>query len=156
MRRELVIGMALFTINNDKLEPVPLTTYAQEAILERKHLQLLLKNHISPLAPDLMVLCEEFSDWEDSSRRIDLLCLSKEANLVVVELKRTEDGGHMELQAVRYAAMVSSMTLDQAVAAHIVNGDAFLSCRRSAGEMFFSVVLRKLKMKCTARQRRSA
>src|SRR5208283_3362446 len=37
---------------------------------------------------------------------------------VVVELKRTEDGGHMELQALRYAAMVSSMTFEQLVAAH--------------------------------------
>jgi hypothetical protein len=47
------------------------------------------------------------SDWEDSSRSIDLLCIDKQANLVVIELKRTEDGGHMELQAIRYAAMVS-------------------------------------------------
>jgi hypothetical protein len=39
-------------------------------------------------------------------------------SLVVVELKRTDDGGHMELQAVRYAAMVSSMTFDQLVGAH--------------------------------------
>jgi hypothetical protein len=29
----------------------------------------------------------------------------------LVELKRTADGGHMELQALRYAAMVSTMTL---------------------------------------------
>jgi hypothetical protein len=36
----------------------------------------------------------------------------------VVEIQRTEDGGHMELQAVRYAAMVSSMTLEQAIATH--------------------------------------
>ena len=62
-----------------------------------------------------MVLAEEFSDWADSTRRIDLLCLDDDANLVVVELKRTEDGGHMELQALRYAAMVSAMTFDQAV-----------------------------------------
>ncbi len=34
---------------------------------------------------------------------------------MVIELKRTEDGGHMELQAVRYAAMVSRMTFDRAV-----------------------------------------
>jgi hypothetical protein len=45
---------------------------------------------------------------------------------VVVEIKRTEDGGHMELQAIRYAALVSSMTLDQAIAAYARNtgGDA--------------------------------
>ena len=54
----------------------------------------------------------------DSRRRIDLLGLDKDANLVVIELKRTDDGGHMELQAVRYAAMVSQMTFDQAVEAY--------------------------------------
>jgi hypothetical protein len=65
-----------------------------------------------------MVLAEEFCEWDDSRRRIDLLALDRGANLVVVELKRSEDGGHMELQAIRYAAMVSTMTFDQAVAAH--------------------------------------
>jgi RecB family endonuclease NucS len=44
-------------------------------------------------------MAEEFSDWQDRSRRIDLLCLDTDANLVVVELKRTNDAGHMELQA---------------------------------------------------------
>ncbi len=33
----------------------------------------------------------------------------------MMELKRTEDGGHMELQAVRYAAMVSTLTIGRAV-----------------------------------------
>ena len=31
--------------------------------------------------------------------------LDNAARLVVVELKRTDDGGHLELQALRYAAM---------------------------------------------------
>ncbi len=34
---------------------------------------------------------------------------------MVMELKRTEDGGHMELQAIRYAAMVANMTFKKAV-----------------------------------------
>ncbi|TMJ92001.1 MAG: hypothetical protein E6G76_01650 [Alphaproteobacteria bacterium] len=38
--------------------------------------------------------------------------------MIVIELKRTEDGGHMELQAIRYAAMVSNMTFADAVTAH--------------------------------------
>ncbi len=33
----------------------------------------------------------------------------------MIELKRTEDGGHMELQAIRYAAMAANMTWDFAV-----------------------------------------
>jgi hypothetical protein len=65
-----------------------------------------------------LVIAEEYGDWQDSNRRIDLLCISKDAGLVVVEIKRTEDGGQMELQAIRYAAIVSAMTLDQAIVAY--------------------------------------
>ena len=62
-----------------------------------------------------MVVSEEFGGWEDSKRRIDLLGVDRDANLVVIELKRTEDGGHMELQAIRYAAMVSKMTFEKVI-----------------------------------------
>ncbi len=110
--------MSLYRVTQDKLESVPRTTFAAVSLLERKDLQRLLKKDISPLGDDLLVVAEEYGDWEESNRRIDLLCLSKNAGLVVVEIKRTEDGGHMELQAIRYAAMVSSMTLDQAIAAY--------------------------------------
>jgi RecB family endonuclease NucS len=55
------------------------------------------------VSPDTIVIAEEFGEWEDSRRRIDLLGLDKNANLVVIELKRTDDGGHMELQALRYS-----------------------------------------------------
>ena len=65
-----------------------------------------------------MVIDEEFNDWADSNRRIDLLCLDQDACLVVIELKRTQKGGHMDLQAIRYAAMVSNMTFERAVRAH--------------------------------------
>lgn len=33
----------------------------------------------------------------DSRLRIDLLGIDKAGNLVVIELKRTEDGGHIDL-----------------------------------------------------------
>ena len=53
-----------------------------------------------------------------TGRRVDLLGVDREGRLVVIELKRTEDGGHLELQALRYAAMVSTMTFDDLVTAH--------------------------------------
>jgi hypothetical protein len=65
-----------------------------------------------------MVIAEEFGEWADSNRRIDLLCVDQDANIVVVEIKRGDDGGHMELQAIRYAAMVSTMTFRQLVEAY--------------------------------------
>ncbi len=43
-------------------------------------------------------------------RRIELLCVDREGQLVVVELRSTEGGGHIELRALRYAAMLSTRT----------------------------------------------
>jgi len=94
------------------------TQLSAENIFERKDLQRLLRSQIQVLDPDLMVISEEFGQWVESSRRIDLLCIDKEANLVVVELKRSEDGGYMELQAIRYAAMISTLTFSQLVDTH--------------------------------------
>lgn len=116
--------MTLFRITPAKLEAVPTTTFAAERLMERRDLQRLLRENIGVLADDLIVIAEEFGNWQDSSRRIDLLCLSRDACLVVVEIKRTEDGGHMELQAVRYAAMVSSMTLEQVIDAYARSKDS--------------------------------
>lgn len=110
--------MAIYQISESGLKPAQETTYQSEGILERQNLQALLRDSIKIIDDDVMVLTEEFGDWEDSRRRIDLLCLDRDARLVVVELKRTDDGGHMELQAVRYAAMVSKMTFPAAVETH--------------------------------------
>ena len=110
--------MALYDVKPGQLSPVAETTFAAAGFRERADMQRLLRTQIEVVSPDTMVLAEEFGEWEDSSRRIDLLGLDRDANLVVVELKRTEDGGHMELQALRYAAMVSTMTFEQAAAAH--------------------------------------
>ena len=67
------------------------------------------------LIPIWLLIREEFDDWDESKRRIDLLAIDRDANLVVIELKRDGSGGHMELQALRYAAMVSTMTFEDAV-----------------------------------------
>ena len=110
--------MPLYEFTEDSLTNIPVSTYASLKLRERDGIQRVVRDHIKVILPDVMVLAEEFSDWEDSKRRIDLLCLGRDGQLVVVELKRTEDGGHMELQALRYAAMVSTMRFEQAVNAH--------------------------------------
>lgn len=109
--------MPIYEIRPSELAQVEETSLQREGLTERGDLQRLLVANIGCLAPGLMVLAEEFSGWADSARRIDILCLDQEANLVVVELKRELDGGHMDLQALRYAAMVSNMTFQHAVSA---------------------------------------
>jgi hypothetical protein len=110
--------MALYEFSKSSLVEIPATSYTLLGLKERDDVQGALRDHIYAISPEILVLSEEFGEWEDSKRRIDLLGLDSNGCLVVIELKRTDDGGHMELQALRYAAMVSTMTFDQAVEAH--------------------------------------
>ncbi len=107
--------MPIYKVESEGLKQLDKTTFTAEKINEARDLQKLIINSLDEIEKDLFLLSSEFGYWEDSKRRIDLLCLDKNANLVVIELKRTVDGGHMELQAIRYAAMVSNMTFENAV-----------------------------------------
>ena len=110
--------MSIFELEKDRIVQLPETSFSAEGVKERQDLQRILRSRIEVLDPDLLIIAEEYGDWEESRRRIDLLALDRDAKLVVIELKRTDDGGHMELQALRYAAMVSTMTFTQAVEAY--------------------------------------
>ena len=120
--------MPLYTLTREAMVPVPETSFGAAGILERQDLQRLLLENIDIVSPETLVIAEEFSSWDESTRRIDLLGVQKGANLVVIELKRDDTGAHMELQAIRYAAMVARMTFQQAVSTY----DAFLRSRKSS------------------------
>lgn len=107
--------MAIYQVTDNEIQTISRTTFSESGLKEREDLQRLLKHQIEIVSPDTLVVAEEFGEWNESRRRIDLLGIDKQANIVVIELKRTEDGGHMELQAVRYAAMVSTLTFDRLV-----------------------------------------
>lgn len=107
--------MGLYEITETGLEERKVETFAGLGLKEREDLQRLLRDQIGVLDEDLLVIAEEFGNWQDVRRRIDLLALDPTGRLVVIELKRTDDGGHMDLQAIRYAAMVSAMSFDEVV-----------------------------------------
>ena len=73
--------------NGDRLERVTETRFREEGINERADLQRILREQVEIVSPDTLVIAEEFGEWEEweeSRRRIDLLGLDKQANLVVV------------------------------------------------------------------------
>ena len=88
--------MALYHLNTDSLHRIEDTTLVQEGIREADDLQRILRKQIDVVSPGTLIIAEEFCQWDDSLRRIDLLGLDQGASLVVIELKRTQDGGHME------------------------------------------------------------
>ena len=112
--------MAIYRMVGDKedLTQVPVTSFGQTGVLERQDLQRILRDKPEILEDGLFILAEEFSNWQGSGRSIDLLGLDATGRLVVVELKRGDTGEHMDLQSIRYAAMVSNITLQQAIDAH--------------------------------------
>lgn len=106
--------MAIYCFEDSSLKKIEKTSFSDEGIRERQHLQSALKEQIEIIAPNCLVIAEEFSEWSEGHRRIDLLAIDKDANLVVIELKRTDTGEFMELQAIRYASMVSTLTFHRA------------------------------------------
>lgn len=112
--------MAIYRMVGDKadLAQIPVTSFGQTGVMERWDLQRILQDKPEILEPGLFVITDEFHDWAASDLRIDLLCLDAGGRLVVVELKRGKSGELMDLQAIRYAAMVSTITLQQAIDAH--------------------------------------
>lgn len=119
--------MAFFTFNQGAIEQaefLPAKDLASAGIKESV-LRDLLVRHLDRLDTTrrLMVLACEYTSWSDASRYIDVLAIDEDQNLVVVEIKRTKDGGHAELQALRYAAMLSTHTFENVV-------DALLGHRR--------------------------
>ena len=110
--------MSVYRITKEKFEPLEVTSFEVEGIYERSEMQEKLLARPEILEEGLLILAKEYSDWEESNRRIDLLALDEKGRLVVVELKRSDQQSLMDLQAIRYAAMVANMTWDRMVAAH--------------------------------------
>lgn len=118
--------MAIYEFQNEKFKELKEVDFNKENIRE-SDIQNAIKGDINIIASDCLIIAKEFSKWEGSSRRIDLLAVDTKANLVVVELKRAE-GAHMELQSLRYAAMISTLTYEDAVKTYksylaSINGD---------------------------------
>ena len=91
--------MPLYQVTEEGPKRRPPAAFPALGMYERADLQRLLRDDISALDEDPFVISEEFGNWEDARRRIDLLALDKAGRLVVIEVKRTDDRGHMELQA---------------------------------------------------------
>lgn len=98
--------------DNAKVTAVPPTSFVALSIWERRNIQEWIRRSPEILGEPLLILSMEFDRFSNSNDRLDLLALDEDGNLVVIELKRDSAAGLADLQAIRYAAMVSSMTIE--------------------------------------------
>ena len=69
--------MTICKITEDNLIKLTPTQFVTENINEVNDLQKYIINSIEIIENGLLVISSEFGDWEDSKRRIDILCIDK-------------------------------------------------------------------------------
>ncbi|MGE0680910.1 MAG: hypothetical protein AB7P69_08410 [Candidatus Binatia bacterium] len=111
----------IFSISStlDKAEKITEATFVGLNIWERQHIEEWVRANPEILGEDLLIPTIELGRFINSGDRLDTLALDRDGNWVVVELKRDAAAGYADLQAIRYAAMISSMTIEKLLPSYI-------------------------------------
>ncbi|RWZ54565.1 DUF91 domain-containing protein [Halobacillus fulvus] len=91
------------------LEEVEETTFFENDLKERDHIQEWIRKKPEVLGEDLLIIACEYDQFE-VNERIDLLALDKEGNTTVIELKRDTTGSQVDLQALKYVSYCARLT----------------------------------------------
>lgn len=107
----------LFVYDKDSksFAPSQETDFKSHDILERRDIEKWVAEFPQILGQDLLVITTEYAQFDKTSERLDLLCFDKQGKLVIVELKRDESGRNADLQAIKYAAYCSTLTMKDIV-----------------------------------------
>jgi hypothetical protein len=105
----------VFTVVEDKATPVSRIPIQDLGLTERAHLQEWVIAHPEIIGSGVLTIAFEFDRWTTSNGpaprdRLDVLGLDRGGRLVVAELKRGQAPDTVEVQAIKYAAMVSRFT----------------------------------------------
>jgi len=102
----------MFLVNKLKNEAITLEkkTFKELGFKERKHLQEWICKNTDMLEERLIIIQKEFSGFDDTNERLDLLALDEEKNLVIIENKLDDTGRDVTWQALKYVSYCSSLT----------------------------------------------
>ena len=67
-------------------------SFSQEGFKERYDLQKWLAKNLKALGEDLLIISQEFDEWQETNERLDLLAMDKNGSLVVIENKLDDSG----------------------------------------------------------------
>ena len=77
---------------------------------ERDHLQEWIAKQPDVLGEDLLIIQKEFSGFDDTQERLDLLAMDKQGALVIIENKLDDSGKDVTWQAMKYASYCSGLS----------------------------------------------
>jgi len=82
-------------------------------IKEREHLQEWVAKNPEMLGEELLIIQKEFSGFNDTSERLDILAVDKDGGLVIIENKLDDTGRNVVWQALKYTSYCSTLTTSQ-------------------------------------------
>ena len=90
--------------------------FARLGLRERRDIQEWVAANPGILDDDLLIIGKEFSGFDRTNERLDLLAVDRDGKLVVIELKRDDTGADAHWQAIKYASYFQQATTDVIVA----------------------------------------
>ena len=91
-------------INTKKSEVMREVNFSDLGLRERLDIQEWVADNPSILGDDLLMIGKEFSGFDKTGDRLDLLAVDTDGRLVVIELKRDDSGTDAHWQAIKYAS----------------------------------------------------
>ena len=89
--------------------------FSQLGLRERRDIQEWVAANPGILGEDLLIISKEFSGFDRTNERLDLLGVDSDGKLVVIELKRDDTGADAYWQAIKYASYFRRATAEQIV-----------------------------------------
>ena len=96
----------LFRVNPESRESqrVEEVEFSQLGLQERRDIQEWVAANPGILGDDLLIVGKEFSGFDRTDERLDLLAVDSDGKLVIIELKRDDSGTDAHWQAIKYAS----------------------------------------------------
>lgn len=85
-------------------------TFSELGFRERDHLQEWIAKQPDALGEELLIIQKEFSGFDETHERLDLLALDKQGALVIIENKLDDSGKDVTWQALKYASYCSGLS----------------------------------------------
>ncbi len=106
-------GMFKINLSANRIDPVEKKSFSDLRLREREHLQEWIAHAPEALGEDLLIIQKEFSGFDGTQERLDLLALDMSGRLVIIENKLDDTGRDVIWQALKYAAYCSTLTTSQ-------------------------------------------
>ncbi len=91
------------------------TTFKEQKLKERQHLQEWIAKSPEVLGEPLLIIQKEFDGFDQTHERLDLLALDKSGKLVIIENKLDDSGKDVTWQAIKYASYCSSLSQEEII-----------------------------------------